>query len=55
LQAGDRVIVDGVQRVHPDATVSPQEVAPPAQAAAAEGETRTAQADGTVQKRDDDQ
>jgi multidrug efflux system membrane fusion protein len=52
LQAGDRVVVDGVQRVHPDAAVSPHEVASPDQAAVAEGETRTAQADGTVQKRD---
>jgi multidrug efflux system membrane fusion protein len=52
LQAGDRVVVDGVQRVHPDAAVSPHEVASPDQAAVSEGETRTAQADGTVQKRD---
>jgi membrane fusion protein, multidrug efflux system len=47
LAAGDRVIVDGIQRVHPDSTVNPQEVAPPA---SAEGEIRTAQADGMVQK-----
>jgi hypothetical protein len=46
------VVVDGVQRVHPDAAVSPHEVASPDQAAVSEGETRTAQADGTVQKRD---
>jgi multidrug efflux system membrane fusion protein len=52
LAAGDRIIVDGIQRVHPDSPVSPQEVVPPAPA---EGETRTAQADGMVQKKDEAQ
>ena len=33
LDPGDRVIVDGVQRVHADALVSPQETAPAALAA----------------------
>jgi membrane fusion protein, multidrug efflux system len=48
LEAGDRVIVDGVQRVHPDVTVSPKEVAQ----AAVDGETRTAQAGGVAQQKD---
>jgi multidrug efflux system membrane fusion protein len=55
LDPGDRVIVDGVQRVHPESPVRPQEAAPPAQATAVEDETRTAQANGVVQKKADAQ
>ena len=47
LAAGERVIVDGVQRVHADAIVQPAEVSP-----APVGETvRTAQADATAQQK----
>lgn len=42
LEAGDRIVVDGVQRVRPDATVNPQE-APPPKTASVSGEPRTAQ------------
>ena len=45
LHDGDRVIVDGVQRVHADAVVSPQEIVPPAPVAAADVTIKTAQAD----------
>ena len=47
LDAGDRVIVDGMQRVHADALVSPQEVAP-RPPAAADDAVRTAPAAGEV-------
>ncbi len=42
LDAGDRVIVDGMQRVHADALVSPQEITPPTPAASDEA-VKTAQ------------
>ena len=48
LTPGDRVIVDGIQRVHADVLVSPQEVAPPVPAAG-DNAVKSAQADGVQQ------
>ncbi len=45
LQPGDRVIVDGVQRVRPDALVAAQELAPAASVATAATTTATATAE----------
>lgn len=51
IEVGDRVIVDGVQRVRADATVIPQEAPPPAKASA-DGGTRTALADGSAKRKE---
>ena len=51
LAPGDRVIVDGVQRVRPEATVDPKEIEPSA-LAAVDTEIRTALADGHVTKKE---
>lgn len=51
LAAGDRIVVDGLQRVRADAVVVPKEVAPVAPAAV-DTVAQTAQADKVVQPKD---